>query len=66
MWNGIVKMEERFPGTFPHSFFVETGEDFSTKDIRLNVSFDGNRTTFPLTEPEKNTQVITLFAPING
>jgi hypothetical protein len=64
----MIKMEESVLGTFPWMipglFFIEIGQGFLTKNSRSNVLY-GNKIAFSIPEREKQTQIITSFAPIN-
>jgi hypothetical protein len=66
----LPKMEENVSEPFhwmcPPQFFLEIHQDFWIKKTRLSVSFGDNRTMFPIPQRQKQTQIITVFAPIDG
>jgi hypothetical protein len=70
MGSGIIEIEESISGTLRRPIlcllFIQIGQDFLTKNSRLNVSCNGRMTTLLIPECKKQTQIITFFAPING
>jgi hypothetical protein len=57
---------ERFLGRFRARSLSKSAKTFPTKNSRSNVSVGDNRTTFPIPAHEKQTQIITFFALMNG
>jgi hypothetical protein len=52
LWTVSLKMSAQF--------FVEIRQDFWIKKTQLNISFRGDRTTFPIPLHEEKTRIITF------
>jgi hypothetical protein len=70
MGSGIIEIKESISGTLRQPvlclLFIQIGQDFLTKNSRLNVSCNGRMAALSIPERKKQTQIITFFVPING